>query len=221
MLKHDFYAIDDVDAVGQSLQACLGRYSLAYEAASHVVNVDEAVLLCHHILDSIAEVDVGIVLADDYAVGGVEYGVCVFADGLIPDGVAFALAIEFPAYATAGKLLFGAGDVHRAFVVKHLIGHYGGDYGFARCQILIELKGAYVLGERIVSEKVEAKAEAGEKSLLHIIKPEIDFDPIISLTAPGSWEPIITKVQSGWARAVFSTRSRSIHGCMVPTKPST
>ena len=25
----------------------------------------------------------------------------------------------------------------------------------------------------------EAKAEAGEKSLLHIIKPEIDFDPII------------------------------------------
>ncbi|MCQ2575075.1 MAG: DUF1015 domain-containing protein, partial [Alphaproteobacteria bacterium] len=24
----------------------------------------------------------------------------------------------------------------------------------------------------------EAKAEAGEKSLLHIIKPEIDFDPI-------------------------------------------
>ena len=25
----------------------------------------------------------------------------------------------------------------------------------------------------------EAKAEAGEKSLLHITKPEIDFDPII------------------------------------------
>ena len=29
-----------------------------------------------------------------------------------------------------------------------------------------------------VLDSVEAKAEAGEKSLLHIIKPEIDFDPI-------------------------------------------
>ena len=29
-----------------------------------------------------------------------------------------------------------------------------------------------------VLNSVEAKAEAGEKSLLHIIKPEIDFDPI-------------------------------------------
>ena len=31
-----------------------------------------------------------------------------------------------------------------------------------------------------VLNSVEAKAEAGEKSLLHIIKPEIDFDPIAS-----------------------------------------
>ncbi len=30
-----------------------------------------------------------------------------------------------------------------------------------------------------VLNSAEAKAEAGEKSLLHIIKPEIDFDPII------------------------------------------
>ncbi|MCL2562222.1 MAG: DUF1015 domain-containing protein, partial [Rikenellaceae bacterium] len=29
-----------------------------------------------------------------------------------------------------------------------------------------------------VLDSQEAKAEAGEKSLLHIIKPEIDFDPI-------------------------------------------
>ena len=29
-----------------------------------------------------------------------------------------------------------------------------------------------------VLNSIEAKAEAGEKSLLHIIKPEIDFDPI-------------------------------------------
>ena len=27
----------------------------------------------------------------------------------------------------------------------------------------------------------EARAEAGEKSLLHITKPEIDFDPVIDL----------------------------------------
>ena len=30
-----------------------------------------------------------------------------------------------------------------------------------------------------VLNSVEAKAEAGEKSLLHITKPEIDFEPII------------------------------------------
>ena len=30
-----------------------------------------------------------------------------------------------------------------------------------------------------VLNSVEAKAEAGEKSLLHITKPEIDFNPII------------------------------------------
>jgi uncharacterized protein (DUF1015 family) len=30
-----------------------------------------------------------------------------------------------------------------------------------------------------VLNSAEAKAEATEKSLLHIIKPEIDFDPII------------------------------------------
>ena len=30
-----------------------------------------------------------------------------------------------------------------------------------------------------VLNSAEAKAEAGEKSLLHITKPEIDFDPII------------------------------------------
>ena len=29
-----------------------------------------------------------------------------------------------------------------------------------------------------VLNSVEAKAEAGERSLLHIIKPEIDFEPI-------------------------------------------
>ena len=34
----------------------------------------------------------------------------------------------------------------------------------------------------------EAKAEAGEKSLLHIIKPEIDFDPIA-----GEHEPRVYK----------------------------
>ncbi|MDR2362091.1 MAG: DUF1015 family protein [Prevotellaceae bacterium] len=33
----------------------------------------------------------------------------------------------------------------------------------------------------------EAKAEAGEKSLLHIIKPEIDFDPIIDEHSPQAY----------------------------------
>ena len=40
-----------------------------------------------------------------------------------------------------------------------------------------------------VLNSVEAKAEAGEKSLLHIIKPEIDFDPI----ADEHSEPVYNK----------------------------
>ena len=35
-----------------------------------------------------------------------------------------------------------------------------------------------------VLNSVEAKAEAGERSLLHIIKPEIDFDPIADYVLP-------------------------------------
>ena len=34
----------------------------------------------------------------------------------------------------------------------------------------------------------EAKAEATERSLLHIIKPEIDFDPIADEHAPEGYE---------------------------------
>lgn len=48
----------------------------------------------------------------------------------------------------------------------------------------------------------EAKAEAGEKSLLHIIKPEIDFDPIADEHAPEVYERAVenfeTWVEKGW-----------------------
>ena len=48
----------------------------------------------------------------------------------------------------------------------------------------------------------EAKAEAGEKSLLHIIKPEIDFDPMIDEHAPEAYAKAVENFrlwqQRGW-----------------------
>ena len=48
----------------------------------------------------------------------------------------------------------------------------------------------------------EAKAEAGEKSLLHIIKPEIDFDPILDEKDPAVYEKAVENFklwqQRGW-----------------------
>ena len=48
----------------------------------------------------------------------------------------------------------------------------------------------------------EAKAEAGEKSLLHIIKPEIDFDPIAEEQDPRVYEKAVENFklwqQRGW-----------------------
>ncbi|MBO7585539.1 MAG: DUF1015 family protein, partial [Bacteroidales bacterium] len=48
----------------------------------------------------------------------------------------------------------------------------------------------------------EAKAEAGEKSLLHIIKPEIDFDPIAEEQEPRVYEKAVENFklwqQKGW-----------------------
>lgn len=48
----------------------------------------------------------------------------------------------------------------------------------------------------------EAKAEAGEKSLLHIIKPEIDFDPIIDEHSDAAYEKAVENFQkwksNGW-----------------------
>ncbi|MDX9846421.1 MAG: DUF1015 family protein [Tenuifilaceae bacterium] len=48
----------------------------------------------------------------------------------------------------------------------------------------------------------EAKAEAGEKSLLHIIKPEIDFDPIIDEHSQEAYDKAVDNFkkwqQQGW-----------------------
>ncbi len=48
----------------------------------------------------------------------------------------------------------------------------------------------------------EAQAEAGEKSLLHIIKPEIDFDPIIDEHSPEAYDKAVENFKewqaNGW-----------------------
>lgn len=53
-----------------------------------------------------------------------------------------------------------------------------------------------------VLNSVEAKAEAGEKSLLHIIKPEIDFDPIIDEHSKEAYDKAVENFkkwqQKGW-----------------------
>ena len=53
-----------------------------------------------------------------------------------------------------------------------------------------------------VLNSVEAKAEAGEKSLLHITKPEIDFDPIIDEHSQPAYDKAVenfqTWQQKGW-----------------------
>ena len=53
-----------------------------------------------------------------------------------------------------------------------------------------------------VLNSAEAKAEAGEKSLLHIIKPEIDFEPIADEHAPEVYEKAVANFalwqKNGW-----------------------
>ncbi len=51
-----------------------------------------------------------------------------------------------------------------------------------------------------VLNSVEAKAEAGQKSLLHIIKPEIDFDPIIDEHDPKVYEKAVANYKEWKAR---------------------
>jgi uncharacterized protein (DUF1015 family) len=46
----------------------------------------------------------------------------------------------------------------------------------------------------------EAKAEAGEKSLLHIIKPEIDFDPIIDEHSQAAYDKAVENFKKWQAR---------------------
>lgn len=53
-----------------------------------------------------------------------------------------------------------------------------------------------------VLNSVEAKAEAGEKSLLHITKPEIDFDPIIDEHSQAAYDKAVENFKAwqekGW-----------------------
>ena len=53
-----------------------------------------------------------------------------------------------------------------------------------------------------VLNSVEAKAEAGEKALLHITKPEIDFDPIIDEHTQPAYDKAVENFSSwqskGW-----------------------
>ena len=53
-----------------------------------------------------------------------------------------------------------------------------------------------------VLNSVEAKAEAGERSLLHIIKPEIDFDPIADEHSQEAYEKAMENFrlwkEKGW-----------------------
>ena len=53
-----------------------------------------------------------------------------------------------------------------------------------------------------VLNSVEAKAEAGEKSLLHITKPEIDFDPIIDEHSQPAYDKAVENFKAwqekGW-----------------------
>lgn len=53
-----------------------------------------------------------------------------------------------------------------------------------------------------VLSSAEAKQEAGEKSLLHIIKPEIDFDPIAGESEPRVYAKAVENLglwqQRGW-----------------------
>ncbi|MFA6325747.1 MAG: DUF1015 family protein, partial [Bacteroidales bacterium] len=53
-----------------------------------------------------------------------------------------------------------------------------------------------------VLNSAEAKAEAGEKSLLHITKPEIDFDPILDEHSQQAYDKAVENFrkwkQNGW-----------------------
>lgn len=55
-----------------------------------------------------------------------------------------------------------------------------------------------------VLNSAEAKAEATERSLLHIIKPEIDFDPIADEHSPEVYEKAVENFKkwraNGWLK---------------------
>ena len=55
-----------------------------------------------------------------------------------------------------------------------------------------------------VLDSEEARAEAGEKSLLHITKPEIDFDPVIDEHSRQAYDKAVENFKEwrrkGWLR---------------------
>ncbi|MDR1681185.1 MAG: DUF1015 family protein [Prevotellaceae bacterium] len=57
----------------------------------------------------------------------------------------------------------------------------------------------------------EAKAEAGEKSLLHIIKPEIDFDPIIDEHSQPAYDRAIANFKTWQARGWLQQDSKEMY----------
>ena len=68
-----------------------------------------------------------------------------------------------------------------------------------------------------VLNSVEAKAEAGEKSLLHITKPEIDFDPIIDEHSQPAYDKAVDNFKA-WQKKAGLCRMKS-HIIMYMHRP--
>ena len=84
----------------------------------------------------------------------------------------------------------------------------------------------------------EAKAEAGEKSLLHITKPEIDFDPIIDEHSQPAYDKAVENFkkwqEKGWLvqdkKECYYVYAQTMNGrtqygitesCSAPTQTTT
>ena len=66
-----------------------------------------------------------------------------------------------------------------------------------------------------VLNSVEAKAEASERSLLHIIKPEIDFDPIADEHSDEVYAKAVDNFKLGASKAGLCRMRRSITMSML------
>ena len=68
-----------------------------------------------------------------------------------------------------------------------------------------------------VLNSVEAKAEAGEKSLLHITKPEIDFDPIIDEHTQPAYDKAVENFSSWQSRGWLVQDEKSCYSVYAQT----